>query len=45
LCRRAALDRGGVGDVHLEGGHGIADFLRRLFRKRQVMVPDRDFGT
>jgi hypothetical protein len=40
-----AFHRGRLGNVDLERRDGIADFLRGLFRKRQVMVPDRDLGT
>ena len=39
------LDRGEVGDVDLEGRDRRADFLGGLFRKRQVMIPDRDLGA
>ena len=44
LQRRVArlLDRGEIGNVDLEGRDGAADFLRGLFRKRQVVIPDRD---
>ena len=36
------LDGGEIGNVDLEGRDGRADFLRGLFRKRQVVIPDRD---
>ena len=36
------LDRGEIRHVDLEGRYRRADFLRGLFRKRQVVIPDRD---